>query len=77
MKFELGTHSANFDFDEERWSTSVCMWIKGTVNGAQVAKKSHKKALPVQILAHVDVDSAASVGIIFCDTWVNHKNNEN
>ena len=35
------------------------MWIKGTVNGAQVAKKSHNKASPVQILAHVDVNSAA------------------
>ena len=35
------------------------VWIKATVNGAQVAKKGHNKQSPVQISAHVDVGSAA------------------
>ena len=63
------------------------LWIKGTVNGAQVAKKSNKM-LPIQIWA--DVDSATQWGENFMcgefhgrkfcgkfrDTRVNHKNHE-
>ena len=44
------------------------LWIKGTVNRAQVAKKS-------QTLAHVD--RAAVWGGKFRDTRVNHENNKN
>ena len=56
------------------------LWIKGTVNGAQVAKKSHDKTSPVRILACVDSTAVwveSFVGGKFCDAWVNHENKEN
>ena len=56
------------------------LWIKGNINGAQVAKKKHNKTLPVRIWVRADSASQYMknfVGEKFSDTLGNHKNNEN
>ena len=55
------------------------LWIKDTVNGTQVVKKSHNKMLPVWFWTHVYNATHAKnfLGGRFRDTRVNHENNKN